>query len=317
MMTTFLLILSKVVFAATIRTPLLRYGERGPERAGRQEPAEALTLPVSPESRFRHDTNASMNILVTGGTGTVGREVVKKLRAAGHTARVLSRKPSSGPDWAQADIASGVGLGEALIGIDAVVHAATAAAEPLRLRATDVVGTRRVLAMARAAGVQHAVYVSIVGMEGIAYPYYKYKVEAEAVVRENIVPWTILRATQFHSLMATFLSAFSVLPGLALVPKAWRFQPVDPAEVADRLVGIVTGAPAGLLPDFGGPEVRDLGSLAVPWLAARQSGKRLVNLQLPFKFSRQFAEGRLLCPDHRDGTTTFEQYLENRYPRQA
>jgi hypothetical protein len=64
MMTTFLLILSKVVFAATIRTPLLRYGERGPERAGRQEPAEALTLPVSPESRFHHDTNASMKSLV-------------------------------------------------------------------------------------------------------------------------------------------------------------------------------------------------------------------------------------------------------------
>ena len=67
MMTTFLLILSKVVFAATIRTPLLRYGERGPERAGRQEPAEALTLPVSPESRCRNDTNASMNCHVTGG----------------------------------------------------------------------------------------------------------------------------------------------------------------------------------------------------------------------------------------------------------
>ena len=68
MMTTFLLILSKVVFAATIRTPLLRYGERGPERAGRQEPAEALTVPVSPESRSWHDTNASMNSLATGGT---------------------------------------------------------------------------------------------------------------------------------------------------------------------------------------------------------------------------------------------------------
>jgi hypothetical protein len=194
MMTTFLLILSKVVFAATIRTPLLRYGERGPERAGRQEPAEALTLPVSPESRFRHDTNASMNILVTGGTGALGREVVEKLRAAGHTARVLSRKPGA---------------------------------------------------------------------------------------------------------------------------QAWRFQPVDPAEVADRLVGVVTGAPAGLLPDFGGPEIRDLGSLAVTWLAARQFHKRLVNLPLPFKFSRQFAEGRLLCPEHKDGTTTFEQYLENRYPRQS
>jgi uncharacterized protein YbjT (DUF2867 family) len=258
-----------------------------------------------------------MNILVTGGTGTLGREVVSKLRASGHNARVLSRKPNIGPDWAQGDISTGAGLAEALVGIDAVVHAATAAGQPWRLRATDVVGTRRVLAMARAAGVRHAVYVSIVGMEGVTYPYYRYKVAAEAVVRESIVPWTILRATQFHSLMETFLSAFSMLPGVAMVPKNWRFQPVDPADVADRLAGVATGEPAGLLPDFGGPEIRDLGSLAVTWLAARQSHKRLVNLKLPFKFSRQFAEGRLLAPDHPDGATTFEQYLEKRYPRQT
>jgi len=218
-----------------------------------------------------------MKILVTGGTGVLGREVVKKLRAAGHTVRVLSRKPSTEMDWAQGDVATGAGLGEALIGIDAVVHAATAAAQPWRLRATDVVGTRRVLAMSRAAGVRHAVYASIVGMEGVAYPYYKHKVEAEG----------------------------------------WQFQPVDTAEVAERMVEVVTGEPAGLLPDFGGPEVRSLGDLAVQWLAARNSHKRLVNLKLPFKFSRQFTEGRLLTPDHRDGTTTFEQYLEKRYPREA
>jgi uncharacterized protein YbjT (DUF2867 family) len=258
-----------------------------------------------------------MNTLVTGGTGALGREVVKKLRAAGHTDRVLSRQHSSESDWAQGDIATGAGLGEALVGIDAVVHAATAAARPWKLRATDVVGTRRILAMARAAGVRHAVYVSIVGMQGVTYPYYRYKVEAEAVVRENLVPWTILRATQFHSLMETFLSSFSMLPGVAMVPKGWQFQPVDADDVADRLAGVITGEPAGLLPDFGGPEVRTLGSLAVPWLTARHSQKRLVNLKLPFKFSRQFAEGRLLSPDHREGTITFEQYLEKRYPRQS
>ena len=294
-----------------------RDGERGPERAGRQEPAEALILPVSPNSRFEDHTYASMNILVTGGTGVLGREVVKRLRESGHRARVLSRKAGTGEDWAQGDVATGTGLNEALVGVDAVVHAATAAVQPWRLRATDVVGTRRVLAMARAAGVRHVVYVSIVGMEGVSFPYYKYKLEAEVIVRENIVPWTILRATQFHSLMETFLSGFSMLPGLAMVPKSWQFQPVDPSDVAERLVGVVAGEPVGLLPDFGGPEVRDLGSLAVPWLAAHQSRKRLVNLQLPFKFSHQFTEGRLLSPNHKDGATTFEQYLEKRYPRHS
>ena len=255
-----------------------------------------------------------MKVLVTGGTGTLGREVVKQLRAKGHTARVMSRKPGSRDDWVQGDLVTGVGLDRALIGMDAVVHAASAATQPLKLHATDVVGTRRVLAMAREAGVRHAVYISIVGIDGLAYPYYKYKVAAEAIVREGIVPWSILRATQFHTLIDTFLSAFSKLPALALVPFTWQFQPVDAGEVATRLVEVVTGEPRGMLPDFGGPEVRTFKSLAETWLKARGSGKRLVNLPLPFKFSRQFSEGRVLAPDHRDGATTFEQYIERRYP---
>ena len=255
-----------------------------------------------------------MKVLVTGGTGTLGREVVKQLRAKGHTARVMSRKPGSGDDWVRGDLVTGVGLDRALIGMDAVVHAASAATQPLKLHATDVVGTRRVLAMAHEAGVRHAVYISIVGIDGLAYPYYKYKVAAEAVVREGIVPWSILRATQFHTLIDTFLSAFSKLPALALVPFTWQFQPVDAGEVATRLVEVVTGEPRGMLPDFGGPEVRTFKSLAETWLKARGSGKRLVNLPLPFKFSRQFSEGRVLAPHHRYGATTFEQYIERRYP---
>jgi uncharacterized protein YbjT (DUF2867 family) len=256
-----------------------------------------------------------VRVLVTGGTGTLGREVVRQLRDAGHTARVMSRKAGSGDDWVQGDLVTGVGLDRALIGMDAVIHAATAATQPLRLRAIDVVGTRRVLAMAREAGVRHALYISIVGIDRAAsYPYYRYKLAAEAVVREGIVPWSILRATQFHTLMDTFVSAFSKLPGLSTVPFSWQFQPVDAPEVAARLVEVITGEARGMLPDFGGPEVRTFKSLAESWLKARGSGKRLVNLPVPFKFARQFSEGRVLTPEHLDGTTTFEQYLQRRYP---
>jgi len=254
-----------------------------------------------------------MNILVTGGTGSLGREVVKHLRESGHRVRILSRKPGTGEDWVQGDLRRVAGLDRAVIGMDAIVHAASATAQPWRLHATDVAGTRRLLGIAREAGVRHVVYVSIVGIDGVTYPYYKYKVEAEAVVRENIVPWSILRATQFHSLMETFLTAFSQLPGLATVPYDWQFQPVDPRDVAHRLAEVVTGEPLAMLPDFGGPEVRSFKSLAESWLKARSSNKRLTNLKLPFKFSRQFSEGRLLCPDHRDGSTTFKQHLERRY----
>ena len=255
-----------------------------------------------------------MNVLVTGGTGALGRHVVTMLRSKGHRARTLTRNPKGHVDAVQGDLTTGAGLVKAVAGMDALIHAASATAQLTKAKSIDVVGTRRLLAMAREAGIKHVVYVSIVGMEGVGYPYYKAKLAAEAIVQENIVPWSILRATQFHTLMETFLKAFSKPPMLAVVPFKWRFQPVDPSEVAARLVEVVVDEPAGRLPDFGGPEARDFRSIAQSWLKARKLGKRLIPLPLPFKFSRQFASGCLLAPDHKDGTITFEQYLEEKYP---
>ena|SRR5579872_288348 len=254
-----------------------------------------------------------MNVLVTGGTGALGREVVIALRTSGHRARILSRNSGAGADWVQGDVATGAGLDRALTDVEAVVHAASAATEPWKINAVDVGGTRKLLEAAARAHIRHVVYISIVGMEGVAYPYYRAKLAAEQVVRKDIVPWSILRATQFHTLMEFFLGAFSRLPRLATIPRAWQFQPVDTRDVAARLVEVVSSEPAGMLPDFGGPEVRRFDSLAESWIKARRLKKRIVNLPIPFTFGRQFAEGRVLTPDHRDGTTTFEQYLIRKY----
>lgn len=255
-----------------------------------------------------------MNVLVTGGTGTLGRHVVVKLRESGHRARILSRNPHGHVDAVQGDLATGDGLDKAVAGMDSIIHAASASREMSRGRAVDFRGTRRLLSAAQKAGVRHVVYVSIVGIEGVAYPYYRTKLAAEAVVREGAVPWTILRATQFHALLDIFLRMFSRLPGLTAIPFGWQFQPIDASEVAQRLVEVVRQDPAGLLSDFGGPEILDGRGIARSWLAASRSRRRLVNMPLPFKYSRQFAEGRLLAPEHRDGTITFEQYLAQRYP---
>jgi len=253
-----------------------------------------------------------MRVLVTGGTGAVGRPVVRLLREAGHRAVVLSRRPGEGDDWRQGDLATGAGLAEAVRGMDTVVHAGSATTRPWRTRQTDVEGTRRLLEAARGAGVRHAVYVSIVGIEGVHYSYYRHKLAAERVVEEGMVPWSILRATQFHTLMELFLGRFfSAVPGLLTVPYAWRFQPVDTGDVAGRLVEVATGEPGGRLPDFGGPEVRDLRSLAESWLRARGRRRRLVNLRLPLRVSGEIAAGALVCPEHRDGVVTWERYLES------
>ncbi len=255
-----------------------------------------------------------MNVLVTGGTGTLGRHVVTRLRQSGHRARILSRNPRGHVDAVQGDLATGAGVGKAVAGMDAVVHAATSARQSLSGRA-DVQATRRLLSAAQAAGVKHLLYVSIAGIDGVAYPYYRTKLRCEAVVKEGAVPWSILRATQFHELMEVFLGqVFGRLPGVVAVPFAWQFQPVEAGEVANHVAQAAIAEPAGMLADFGGPEVRAFEGIARAWLEARKDRRRLANLPVPFKFSRQFAEGRLLCPDHRDGSVTFEQHLAARYP---
>src|SRR5712691_6956260 len=195
-----------------------------------------------------------MNVLVTGGTGALGRHVVSLLRQSGHRARILSRQPRGHVDAVRGELKKGAGLEKALAGMDAIIHAASATRDPLSGRAVDVRGTRRLLTMARDAGVQRVVHVSIVGIDRVDYPYFKTKLAAEGVVRENLVPWTILRATQFHSFMERTLNAFSKLPGVTAIPFHWQFQPVDETEVARRVVAAVMEQPAQMLPDFGGPE---------------------------------------------------------------
>jgi len=258
---------------------------------------------------------ASLNVLVTGGTGTLGRHVVRMLRQAGHRARIFSRQPRGHVDAVQGDLRTGAGIAKALADMEVVVHAASATRSPMAARAVDVDGTRRLLAAARETGIQHFVYVSIVGIDRVGYPYYRAKLAAESAVREDMVPWSIVRATQFHSFMELTLAAFSRLPGVTAIPFGWQFQPVDEREVARRVYEISLGQPSGALPDFGGPEVCDYRSIGRAWLGARKARRRLVNLWLPLPASRQVSQGNLTCPDHRDGTLTFGQYLDERYGR--
>ena len=252
-----------------------------------------------------------MNVLVTGGTGILGRHVVQRLREQGHRARIYSREPRGHVDAVQGDLKTGANLGKALAGMDAIVHAATEARQSLRSRG-DVKGTRRLIEAAQKASIKHVVYISIVGIDDVPYPYYRTKVAVEGLIKGSPIPWSILRATQFHDLMEDLLRRASRVPGITAVPFAWKYQPVDAKEVAARLVQVVLGEPRGMLEDFGGPEVRDFKSIAQAWLVARKENRRLINLPMPFRFSRQFAEGKLTT-EHRSGKLDFDGYLAETY----
>jgi nucleoside-diphosphate-sugar epimerase len=117
-------------------------------------------------------------VLVTGGTGHLGRDLVSRLVQEGHQVRVFarSRRPDTDVEWAIGDLATGEGLQAALEGVHTVVNAATFS--PIARRggsirpvdffkspsAVDVEGTERLLALCREANLQHFLHVSIVGL---------------------------------------------------------------------------------------------------------------------------------------------------------
>jgi uncharacterized protein YbjT (DUF2867 family) len=142
-------------------------------------------------------------VLVTGGTGRLGRAVVPALRAAGHETFALSRHPVDGAEGHGrriGDLLDGQGVPQALRGVDTVVHLASSARHP---RKVDVDGTKHLYDAAARAGVHHVVYMSIVGCDANPFAYYQIKAQAEQLTLTGPVPGTVLRATQFHELAVT------------------------------------------------------------------------------------------------------------------
>ncbi len=257
------------------------------------------------------------SVLVTSGAGRLGGKVVKELAEAGNSVRIMSRKRQpanllSATEWAQADLETGQGIADALVGIDMVVHAASS---PFKhTRQIDVDGTRILLEQARAAGVAHMIYISIAGIDRIPYNYYRAKLAAEELIQNSGIPWSILRATQFHYLVDLFFQAATKMPLVTLLPTDLRCQSIAESEVASRLGELVAAGPHGRLPDLGGPEVLTLGEMSHTWLMLRGMHRRVLPLHLPGRVAEGFRRGYNTCPDQPvRGHITWTEWVQSKY----
>jgi uncharacterized protein YbjT (DUF2867 family) len=251
-----------------------------------------------------------MRIAVIGGTGTLGRHVARELHLRGHDVRVLSRHA---PDY-PVDLTTGSGLEVALAGCDVVVDASNNASK--QAARTLVEGSRRLLAAERAVGVGHHVGVSIVGCERLAMGYFTVKAEQEQVIEHGPVPWTLVRATQFHELVAATLESagrWRVLP----VPRA-ALQTVASSEVARVVADAAEGRPRLGRVEVAGPEVADARDLARAWRSVTGRRALLIPVPLPGRLGRSLRGGALTAPrpDVR-GATGFAAWLEASRDRAA
>ena len=247
-----------------------------------------------------------MRVLVTGGTGVLGQELVRLLEGKAEV-RVLSRRSNDKPGFVTGDLDTGEGLAAATDGVDVIAHCASAA--DYRRPQRDVEGTRRLLEATR--DHPHLVYISIVGVDRIPLGYYRAKLASEHVIRSSGLPWTVLRTTQFHELLLTFVMLLTKGP-FALVPRGFQSQPVDVGEVAARMTSLVLSDPAGRVPDLGGPCVEDFEETVRTYLRLTRRHRLVLRVPIPGRVAAGYRAGDHLSPHGQRGIRTFEEYLQSR-----
>ena len=258
-------------------------------------------------------------ILVTGGTGTLGRLVVPRLREAGAKVRVLSRQAredhgvGGDVEFVRGDLDTGEGIDAAVAGAQVIVHCAGA-------QKGDGDKAQALVRAASRAGQPHLVNISVVGADRVPqdsgldramFGYFGSKLAAEQVIAGSGLPWTTLRATQFHDLWLTVARALARLPVIP-VADGVRFQPVDADEVAAQLVELALGSPAGLAPDIAGPRVYPMAELVRGYLRAAGKRRPLLPVRLPGKATAAVRAGANLATERAVGHVTWEQFLAAR-----
>ncbi len=250
-------------------------------------------------------------VVVTGGAGGLGRDVVRALLARGQTPRVFTRQREAalpeGAELARGDLRSGEGLDAALRSAAVIIHCASNAREPDF--ATDIEGTRALVQAAETAGITHLINVSIVGVDRSDYPYYRAKREAERIIESGATPWTTLRATQFHDLVYGLLRGWDNGGERLTVPAGMRFQSVARHEVAERLVAIAGAAPLGYALPMRGPQTLTITEMAEAYLAARDRPAHIEETSQPGVYTA-FRTGVNLLADDAPATRGQETWAE-------
>lgn len=244
-----------------------------------------------------------MRIAVAGGTGTVGRHVTRIAREAGYDVVVLSRANG-------ANVLTGEGVAGALAGADAVIDVTSIMTlSEKKARQFFETGTRTLLAAESRAGVTHHVALSIVGIDGIDTAYYAAKLAQERAVAAGSIPYTIVRAGQFHEFAGQVLA--QIAGPFAVAPRT-LMRPVAAREVAAHLVQVVEGQPVERAQDLVGPRDETLADVARRQLAFDGIRRRVLDVRLPGAYGRGLASGALRGgPDALQGEITFDEWLRS------
>jgi uncharacterized protein YbjT (DUF2867 family) len=238
-----------------------------------------------------------MKIVVIGGTGLIGSQVIAQLVELGHEA--VAASPRSG-----VNAVTGEGLAEALAGADTVVDVANSPSwaddDVLQFFTTS---TRNLLAAERDAGVQHHVALSIVGCDRVPDSgYMRAKVAQEKVIEESGSPYTVVRATQFFEFVGGI--ADSMTDGDTVRAPHAAFQPIAAADVATGVTRAATGDPVNGISNIAGPEKRGMDDFIRTQFAEESDAHQVVS-DAQARYYGAVLDDRSIVPVDGENTTIF------------
>ncbi|HEV2510814.1 SDR family oxidoreductase [Bosea sp. (in: a-proteobacteria)] len=252
-----------------------------------------------------------MKIVVIGGTGLIGSQLVRNLAARGHEA--LAASPNTGVNTITRE-----GLAAALDGADVVVDVANAPVwEDQAVLDFFETSGRNLLAAEAAAGVRHHVALSIVGSERLPENgYFRAKVAQENLIKASCVPYTIVRATQFFEFVGGIAQSATVGDEIRLSPAL--IQPMASSDVAAALTDAALAAPVNGTVEIAGPEAIPLDDLVRHFLRATQDPRKVVP-DIHARYYGGILSDRSLTPGEnpRLGAIRFEDWLAQAKAQQA
>ena len=253
-------------------------------------------------------------ILVTGGSGTLGREVVNKLLSQHYETSILTSNPKTVmPDACGifvGDLAKNTGLKEAVNNKDVIIHCASEPKDSLKV---DIEGTLNLTNAADKNKTRHIIYISIVGIDKSDFSFYKIKSAVEDIIEECRIPFTILRVTQFHNFVLNIINNLENSDGIINVPEGMQFQSIDVREVAGYLVDLINEAAYDLLPGRGGPEILDLGEMVKSYLKISGSTNTFRLSKIKSEMNDMFSSGINLIPSSKYGKITWREFLKTQF----
>lgn len=210
-----------------------------------------------------------MKIVVIGGSGLIGKKVVKGLREKGH--EVLSASPSSG-----VNAVTGEGLSAALAGAQVVVDVANSPSFEDKASMDFFQASGKNLAAAETdSGVKHHVALSVVGTERLLeMGYFRAKQAQERLIEGSKIPYTILRATQFFEFLGSI--AQTGAEGEAVMLSTTLMQPIVSDDVAAALVDIALAPPVNGMVEVAGPEKLGIDEAVRRVLKAKGDGRKVI-----------------------------------------